>query len=98
MTWPAGLFVAASRSARTTLLGGCRSAWHGRELRERASAQNEFVRLEENLVAAIDDLTELVEASAAAERFALASKWKERSDVETMATRMRKRAEEHREH
>jgi hypothetical protein len=49
-------------------------------------------------VAAIDDLTELVEASAAAERFALASKWKERADVETMVNRMRKRADEHREH
>ena len=49
-------------------------------------------------MAAIDDLTELVEASAAAERYAVASKWKERSDVETMANRMRKRADEHREH
>ena len=43
-------------------------------------------------MAAIENLTELVEASAAAERYALAAKWKERSDVETMVGRMRKRA------
>ena len=43
-------------------------------------------------MAAVDDLTELVEASAAAERFALASKWKERPDVEKLVVRMRKRS------
>src|SRR3954469_22397899 len=43
-------------------------------------------------MAAVDDLTELVEASAAAERLALASKWKERPDVEKLVARTRRKA------
>jgi len=41
-------------------------------------------------MAAVDDLTELVERAAAAERAALASKWKERSDVEAVSRRVRR--------
>jgi len=44
-------------------------------------------------MAAVDDLTELVEGAAAAERTALASKWKERADVEKMVRNVRKNAE-----
>lgn len=40
---------------------------------------------------AIDDLTELVEGAAAAERTALASKWKERPDVEKLVRQVRKK-------
>src|SRR4051812_28252780 len=45
------------------------------------------------LMAAIDDLTELVERAAAAERIALASKWKDRPEVEKTARRVRGNAE-----
>ncbi len=48
-------------------------------------------------MAAVDDLTELVERAAAAERAALAAKWKDRSDVEATLRRLRKAAEEQRE-
>ena len=48
-------------------------------------------------MAAIDDLTELVERAAAAERSALAAKWKDRGDVEATVRRVRKAAEEQRE-
>jgi len=41
-------------------------------------------------MAAVDDLTELVERAAAAERAALASKWKDRSDVEAVNRRVRR--------
>lgn len=41
-------------------------------------------------MAAVDDLAELVERAAAAERAALASKWKERSDVEAVTRRVRR--------
>jgi hypothetical protein len=41
-------------------------------------------------MAAVDDLTELVERAAAAERAALASKWKDRSDVEAVSRRVRR--------
>lgn len=47
-------------------------------------------------MAAVDDLTELVERAAAAERAALAAKWKDRADVETTIRRVRKAAEEQR--
>ena len=47
-------------------------------------------------MAAVDDLTELVERAAAAERTALASKWKERADVEKMVRNVRKNAENQR--
>src|SRR4051794_2413439 len=47
-------------------------------------------------MAAVDDLTELVEKAAAAERTALASKWKEREDVEKMVRNVRKNAEHQR--
>jgi hypothetical protein len=40
-------------------------------------------------MAAIDDLTELVERAAAAEKVAVSSKWKERPDVAKMITRVR---------
>jgi len=48
-------------------------------------------------MAAIDDLTELVERAAAAEKSALASKWKEESDVQDLIRRMRKAAEDQRQ-
>jgi hypothetical protein len=41
-------------------------------------------------MAAVDDLTELVERAAAAERAALASKWKDRADVEAVSRRVRR--------
>ncbi|MDT7681035.1 MAG: hypothetical protein QOG57_1345 [Pseudonocardiales bacterium] len=48
-------------------------------------------------MSAVDDLTELVECAAAAERAALASKWKERSDVEALSQRVRRSIDEHRD-
>ncbi len=41
-------------------------------------------------MAAVDDLSELVERAAAAERAALASKWKDRADVESVSRRVRR--------
>ena len=43
-------------------------------------------------MAALDDLVELVERAAAAEKVALASKWKQRSDVAAMITRQKANA------
>src|SRR3954453_6042010 len=40
-------------------------------------------------MSATEDLTELVERAGAAERAALASKWKERSDVEALQRKVR---------
>ena len=48
-------------------------------------------------MAAVDDLTELVERASAAERAALASKWRDGKDVEKMVRRTRRRAREQRE-
>jgi hypothetical protein len=48
-------------------------------------------------VAAIDDLTELVERAAVAEKAALSSQWKEESDVQGLIRRTRKAAEEQRQ-
>jgi hypothetical protein len=48
-------------------------------------------------MAAIDDLTELVERAAAAEKSALASKWKDEADVQSLIRRSRKAAEEQRQ-
>ena len=48
-------------------------------------------------MAAVDDLSELVERAAAVEKSALASKWKEESEVQGLIGRMRKAAEEQRE-
>src|SRR3954447_22015606 len=42
-----------------------------------------------SLMSAVDDLTELVESAGAAERAALASRWKERADVEALRRRVR---------
>ena len=47
-------------------------------------------------MAAIDDLSELVERAAAAEKVAVSSKWKDRPDVAKMVARVRKGAEEQR--
>jgi hypothetical protein len=47
-------------------------------------------------MAAIDDLTELVERAAVAERTALSAKWKERADVEKTVGRARKSARDQR--
>src|SRR4051794_6818646 len=47
-------------------------------------------------MSAVDDLTELVERAGAAERAALASKWKERSDVEALQRRVGRAIEEQR--
>jgi hypothetical protein len=48
-------------------------------------------------MAAVDDLTELVERAAAAEKSALASKWKDESDVQGLIRRTRRTAEEQRQ-
>ena len=48
-------------------------------------------------MAAIDDLTELVERAAAAEKSALASKWKDERDVQSLIRRSRTAAEEQRQ-
>ena len=48
-------------------------------------------------MAAIDDLTELVERAAAAEKSALASKWKDEPDVQSLIRRARAAAEEQRQ-
>jgi hypothetical protein len=48
-------------------------------------------------MAAVDDLSELVERAAAVEKSALAAKWKEESDVQGLIRRMRKAAEEQRQ-
>jgi hypothetical protein len=48
-------------------------------------------------MAAIDDLTELVERAATAEKAALASKWKDEADVQSLIRRARKGAEEQRQ-
>jgi hypothetical protein len=48
-------------------------------------------------MAAVDDLSELVERAAAAEKSALASKWKEESDVQELIRRTRKAAEDQRQ-
>jgi len=47
-------------------------------------------------MAAIDDLSELVENAAAAEKVAVSSKWKERPDVAKMVARLRKSADDQR--
>ena len=48
-------------------------------------------------MAAIDDLTELVERAAAAEKSALSSKWKDEPDVQALIRKTRKAAEEQRQ-
>jgi len=48
-------------------------------------------------MAAIDDLTELVERAAVAEKVALSSKWKERPDVAKMIARVGKSTQQQRE-
>ena len=48
-------------------------------------------------MAAVDDLTELVERAAAAEKSALASKWKDEADVQGLIRRTRRSAEEQRQ-
>jgi hypothetical protein len=48
-------------------------------------------------MAAMDDLTELVERAAVAEKAALSSKWKEESEVQGLIRRTRKAAEEQRQ-
>ena len=48
-------------------------------------------------MAAVDDLTELVERAAAAEKSALASKWKDEADVQSLIRRARTAAEEQRQ-
>jgi hypothetical protein len=48
-------------------------------------------------MAAVDDLTELVERAAAAEKSALASKWKDEADVQGLIRRARRSAEEQRQ-
>lgn len=48
-------------------------------------------------MSAIDDLAELVERAGAAERAALAAKWKNRADVEDLIRRVRRAIEENRQ-
>ena len=48
-------------------------------------------------MAAVDDLTELVERAAVAEKSALASKWKDEADVQALISRTRRTAEEQRQ-
>ncbi|MEU7818449.1 hypothetical protein AB0B41_39500, partial [Pseudonocardia sp. NPDC049154] len=47
-------------------------------------------------MSATDDLSELVERAGAAERAALASKWKDRPDVDALRRRVRRVLDEHR--
>src|SRR4051794_41296082 len=46
-------------------------------------------------MSAVDDLSELVERAGAAERAALASKWKDRPDVDALRRRVRRVLDEH---
>jgi hypothetical protein len=48
-------------------------------------------------MAAVDDLTELVEQAATAEKSALASKWKDEADVQALIKKARRAAEEQRQ-
>ena len=48
-------------------------------------------------MAAVDDLTELVERAAVAEKSGLASKWKDEADVQSLIRRARRAAEEQRQ-
>ncbi len=48
-------------------------------------------------MAAVDDLTELVERAAAAEKTVLTSKWKDGPDVQALIGKTRKAAEEQRQ-
>jgi hypothetical protein len=48
-------------------------------------------------MSAVDDLTELVERAGAAERAALASKWKERDDVEALRQKVQQAIDEQRQ-
>jgi hypothetical protein len=48
-------------------------------------------------MAAVDDLTELVERAAAAEKTVLTSKWKDEPDVQALIGKTRKAAEEQRQ-
>src|SRR3954466_5836379 len=48
-------------------------------------------------MAAVDDLTELVERAAAAEKTVLTSKWKDEPDVQALIRKTRKAAEEQRQ-
>ena len=48
-------------------------------------------------MSAVDDLSELVERVAAAERAALASKWKQRPDVEALSRKVRRSIDEQRD-
>lgn len=48
-------------------------------------------------MSAVDDLTELVERAGAAERAALASKWKDRDDVEAMRRKVQRSIDEQRD-
>src|SRR5690242_4533068 len=48
-------------------------------------------------MAAVDDLTELVERAAAAEKLALASKWKDQAEVQALIGRARRAGEEQRQ-
>ena len=48
-------------------------------------------------MAAVDDLTELVERAAVVEKTALSAKWKEESEVQGLIGRTRKAAEEQRQ-
>jgi hypothetical protein len=48
-------------------------------------------------MSAVDDLTELVERAGAAERAALASKWKKRADVEALSRKVRRAIDEQRD-
>jgi hypothetical protein len=45
-------------------------------------------------MAAVDDLTELVERAAAAEKSALASRWKDEAHVQALISRTRRAAED----
>src|SRR3954452_4646754 len=48
-------------------------------------------------MAAVDDLTELVERAAAAEKTVLTAKWKDEPDVQALIRKTRKAAEEQRQ-
>ena len=60
----------------------------GRRLRSPRARRGGLPVSRESPLSAVDDLTELVERAGAAERAALASRWKERADVDALRRRV----------
>src|SRR5690348_5541249 len=91
---PADTGTPGARPARLTHDGRCRSA----PMRRRSTPARPagVVEVQEWPMSAVDDLSELVERAGAAERAALASKWKDRPDVDALRRKVRRVLDEHR--